>query len=191
MNDDVAPRPGRTSRRAAVQGTASQGTDDASGLAFAIVVSRYNEYITARLLEGARSALAAAGAARADVAWVPGALEIPLAARRLAETRRYDAVICLGCVVKGETLHFDLVAQNAAAGMAQVALQTGVPVINEVLAVFDPAHAAARAGGKVNRGEEAAKAAVRMATLLRQFGRSGAGPARQGTTRRGRRPKAR
>ncbi|MCL6650250.1 MAG: 6,7-dimethyl-8-ribityllumazine synthase [Chloroflexi bacterium] len=88
-------------------------------------------------------------------------------ARRLAETRRYAAVICLGCVIKGETLHFDLVARNAAAGMARVALETGVPVINEVLAVFDPAHAAARAGGTVNRGEEAARAAIRMATLLR------------------------
>jgi 6,7-dimethyl-8-ribityllumazine synthase len=150
-----------------MSGETFQGTDDASGLAFAIVVSRYNEYVTGRLLAGARGALAAAGAARVDVAWVPGALEIPLAARRLAQTRRYAAVICLGCVIKGETLHFDLVARNAAAGMARVALDTGVPVINEVLAVFDPAHAAARAGGTVNRGEEAARAAIRMATLLR------------------------
>lgn len=150
-----------------MSGETFQGTDDASGLAFAIVVSRYNEYVTRRLLDGARGALAAAGAARVDVAWVPGALEIPLAARRLALTGRYAAVICLGCVIKGETLHFDLVAHNAAAGMARVALDTGVPVINEVLAVFDPAHAAARAGGTVNRGEEAARAAIRMATVLR------------------------
>jgi 6,7-dimethyl-8-ribityllumazine synthase len=150
-----------------MSGETFQGTDDASGLAFAIVVSRYNEYVTGRLLDGARGVLAAAGAARVDVAWVPGALEVPLVARRLAETRRYAAVICLGCVIKGETLHFDLVARNAAAGMARVALETGVPVINEVLAVFDPAHAAARAGGTVNRGEEAARAAIRMATLLR------------------------
>jgi 6,7-dimethyl-8-ribityllumazine synthase len=148
-------------------GTVFQGSDDASGLSFAVVVSRYNEYITRRLLEGAQAVLTAAGAARVDVAWVPGALEIPLAARRLAQTRAYHAIICLGCVIQGETLHFDLVARNAATGMAQVALQTGVPVINEVLAVFDPAHAADRAGGKVNRGEDAARAAIRMATLMR------------------------
>ncbi|MDR7537835.1 MAG: 6,7-dimethyl-8-ribityllumazine synthase [Armatimonadota bacterium] len=150
-------------------GTVFQGSDDASGLSFAVVVSRYNEYVTQRLLDGAQAVLAAAGAARVDVAWVPGALEIPLAARRLAQTRAYDAIICLGCVIRGETLHFDLVAHNAAAGMAQVALQTGVPVINEVLAVFDPAHAADRAGGKVNRGEDAARAAIRMATLMRSL----------------------
>ncbi|MDR7421081.1 MAG: 6,7-dimethyl-8-ribityllumazine synthase [Armatimonadota bacterium] len=166
MTDD-ATLPGRASRGASPAGETFQGTGDASGLAFAVVVSRYNEYITSRLLDGAQAALAAAGAARVDVAWVPGALEIPLAAHRLARTGRYAAVICLGCVIKGETLHFDLVAQNAAAGMARVALETGVPVINEVLAVFDPAHAAARAGGTVNRGAEAAHAAVRMATLLR------------------------
>jgi 6,7-dimethyl-8-ribityllumazine synthase len=150
-------------------GTVFQGSDDASGLSFAVVVSRYNEYVTRRLLDGAQAVLTAAGAARVDVAWVPGALEIPLAARRLAQTRAYDAIICLGCVIKGETLHFDLVAHNAAAGMAQVALQTGVPVINEVLAVLDPAHAADRAGGKVNRGEDAARAAIRMATLMRSL----------------------
>lgn len=159
-------------------GTEYQGGDDASGLAFAIVVSRYNEYITQRLLEGARAVLARQGAALVDVAWVPGALEIPLAARRLAQARhegggpRYDAIICLGCIIKGETLHFDLVAQNAATGMARVALDTGVPVINEVLAVYDPEQAAARAGGRVNRGEEAARAAIRMATLMRVLPRT-------------------
>jgi 6,7-dimethyl-8-ribityllumazine synthase len=152
-------------------GTEYRGSDDAAGLRFAIVVARYNSYITERLLDGCRRVLAAAGALAVDVAWVPGALEIPLAARRLAETRRYDAVICLGCVIKGETLHFELVARQAAAGMARVALDTGVPVINEVLAVFDPAHAAARAGGQVNRGEEAARAAIQMASLLRSLPR--------------------
>lgn len=155
------------------RGTEYDGGDDADGLSFAVVVSRYNEYITQRLLEGARAVLVRQGAALVDVAWVPGALEIPLAARRLAQARRedgsprYDAIVCLGCVIKGETLHFDLVAQNAAAGMARVALDTGVPVINEVLAVHDPEQAAARAGGTVNRGEEAARAAIRMATLMR------------------------
>jgi len=148
-------------------GTVFRGSEDARGLAFAIVVSRYNEAITQRLLDGCRQTLTAQGAATVDVAWVPGALEIPLAARRLAETRAYDAVICLGCVIKGETLHFDLVAQQAAAGISRVALETGVPMINEVLAVFDPAQAAARAGEKVNRGVDAARAAIQMATLLR------------------------
>lgn len=144
-----------------------QGLDDASGLAFAVVVSRYNEYITQRLLDGAQAVLQARGAARVDVAWVPGALEIPVVAKRLAASGFYHAVICLGCVIKGETLHFELVAREAAAGAAQVALETGVPVINEILAVFDPAHAAARAGGKTNRGEEAALTAVYMASLMR------------------------
>lgn len=144
-----------------------QGSDDATGLAFAIVVSRYNEYITRRLLDGAQRVLTARGAASVDVVWVPGSLEIPLVAQRLARAGKYDAIICLGCVIKGETLHFDLVAENAAAGMGRVALETGVPVINEVLAVFDPAQAAARAGDKVNRGEEAAHAAIQMATLMR------------------------
>jgi len=146
-----------------------RGSDDAAGLRFAVVVSRYNAYITERLLEGCRGVLATAGATTVDVAWVPGALEIPLAAQRLAGTGRYDAVICLGCVIKGETLHFDLVAQQTAAGISRVALDTGVPVINEVLAVFDPAHAAARAGGRTNRGEEAAHAAIQTATMMRSL----------------------
>jgi 6,7-dimethyl-8-ribityllumazine synthase len=150
-------------------GTDYRGNDDATGLRFAVIVSRYNAYITERLLEGCRQVLAAGGAAVVDVAWVPGALEIPLAAKRLADTHRYDAIICLGCVIKGETLHFELVAQQAAAGMTRVALDTGVPVINEVLAVFDPAHAAARAGGQTNRGEEAARAAIQMATVMRSM----------------------
>jgi 6,7-dimethyl-8-ribityllumazine synthase len=150
-------------------GTVYRGDAAAAGLSFAIVVSRYNEYITQRLLEGAQSALAAQGAAQVDVAWVPGALEIPLVARRLARSRRYDAVICLGCVIKGKTLHFELVAQNAAAGIARVALEEGVPVINEVLAVYDSADAVARAGDRVNRGAEAAHAAIHMATLMRKL----------------------
>jgi 6,7-dimethyl-8-ribityllumazine synthase len=147
--------------------TEFQGQDDASSFAFAIVVSRYNEYITRRLLEGAQAVLKTRGAARVDVAWVPGALEIPLVAKRLALSGFYHAIICLGCVIKGETLHFELVAREAASGVAQVALETGVPVINEILAVFDPAHAAARAGDKTNRGEEAALTAVYMASLMR------------------------
>ncbi|MBM3471139.1 MAG: 6,7-dimethyl-8-ribityllumazine synthase [Armatimonadetes bacterium] len=162
----------------AQRGATFRGGDDAAGLAFALVVSRYNEAITQRLLDGALEVLAAKGAVRTDVAWVPGALEIPLVARRMAEARGegatgrrgarlYDAVICLGCVIKGETLHFDLVAQQAAAGIARVSLETGVPVINEVLAVFEPEQAAARSGGRVNLGADAAHAAIQMANLIR------------------------
>ncbi len=164
-------------------GTTFRGGGDAAGLAFAIVVSRYNEPITQRLLDGAMGVLTAQGAARVDVAWVPGALEIPLVARRMAQAadgagagpRRalYAAVICLGCVIKGETLHFDLVAQQAAAGIARVSLETGVPIINEVLATFDPEQAAARAGGRVNRGADAAHAAIQMATLMRALPSAG------------------
>ena len=148
-----------------------QGQNDASGFAFAIVVSRYNEYITQRLLDGAQAVLTSRNAARVDVAWVPGALEIPVVAKRLAQSGLYHAVICLGCVIKGETLHFELVAREASAGCAQVALETGVPVINEILAVFDAAHAAARAGGSSNRGEEAARTAIYMASLVRSLPR--------------------
>jgi 6,7-dimethyl-8-ribityllumazine synthase len=154
------------------QGTTYEGDLDAAGAAFAIVVSRYNEYITRRLLDGAQAVLKSRGAARVDVAWVPGALEIPIAAKRLAQSGHYQAVICLGCVIKGETLHFDLVARESAAGAARAALETGVPVINEILAVFDPAHAAARAGEKTNRGEEAARTAIYMASLMRVLPRA-------------------
>lgn len=154
-----------------LQGTTYEGGGDATGVAFAIVVSRYNEYITQRLLDGAHAVLRERGAARVDVVWVPGALEIPIAAMRLAESHVYQAIICLGCVIKGETLHFELVAHQAAAGAAQVALETGVPVVNEILAVFDSAHAAARAGGKTNRGEEAALTAIYMASLMRTLPR--------------------
>ncbi|MGQ0703051.1 MAG: 6,7-dimethyl-8-ribityllumazine synthase [Gemmatimonadales bacterium] len=155
-----------------------RGGDDATGLAFGIVVSRYHEYITQRLLESAQAVLVERGSARVDVAWVPGALEIPLVARQLAATGSYDAVICLGCVIKGETLHFELVAHHAATGVREAAMSTGVPVINGVLALFDPAQAVARIGGKENRGEEAARAGIEMANLrraLRTAFRTGAG----------------
>jgi 6,7-dimethyl-8-ribityllumazine synthase len=147
-------------------GQVYDGSDDASGLRVAVAVSRYNEAITARLLASCRQTLEARGAA-VDVAWVPGALELPLVARRLAATGRYDAVIALGCVIRGETFHFELVARETAAGLSRVALECGVPVINEVLAVYDPAQAHERAGGRLDRGVEAAAAAIRMATLLR------------------------
>lgn len=164
LHDDASAR---GPRRNAARSRLYDGSDDATGLRFAVAVSRYNEAITARLLASCRRTLEARGAAVVDVAWVPGALELPLAARRLAATGRYDAVIALGCVIKGATFHFELVAREAAAGLSRVALEDGVPVINAVLAVYDPAQAHERTGGRLDRGVEAAAAAIRMATLLR------------------------
>ena len=155
------------------RGSTWEGSPDATGLRFAVVVSRYNEGITAKLLEGARQVLAARGAAVVDVAWVPGALEIPPVARRLAISGAYDAIIALGCVIRGETTHFEHVSREAAAGVARVAYETGVPVINEILSVYDPAQAAARVTDERHRGREAAESAIAMATLLRRLGEAG------------------
>ncbi len=145
------------------------GDHDASGLRFAIVVSRFNEAITQKLLETALRALADRGAAATEVAWVPGAFEIPLVAKRLAQTGRYDAVICLGCVIKGETAHFEYVAGEAARGIARASFETGVPVIYQVLSVYNPAQAAARVTDELDRGREGALDAIEMARLLRRL----------------------
>jgi len=145
------------------------GDHDASGLRFAIVVSRFNEGITRKLLEAAQQTLAEHRATAADVAWVPGAFEIPVVAKRLAQTGRYDAVICLGCVIKGEPAHFDYVAGEAARGIARASFDTGVPVIYQVLSVYDPTQAAARASDRLNRGHEGALAAIEMARLMRRL----------------------
>lgn len=147
----------------------SRGRPVGQGRRVAIVVARFHEHVTAKLLDGALSGLRTRGVAEEaiDVAWVPGAFEIPLVARRLATTGVYDAVICLGAVVRGETAHFDLVANEAARGVAAVGRETGVPVIFEVLATESLAHAEARAGGADgNRGWDAAEAALEMADLL-------------------------
>jgi 6,7-dimethyl-8-ribityllumazine synthase len=139
------------------------------GRRIAIVVSRFNHGVTARLLEGALAQLRARGVEddRVEVAWVPGAFEIPLAATRLAGSAAVDAVICLGAVIRGETEHFDLVAREAARGVARAAAETGVPVIFEVLATDTLAQAEARAGGTHgNRGRDAVDAALEMADLL-------------------------
>jgi 6,7-dimethyl-8-ribityllumazine synthase len=145
------------------------GEHDGSDRRIAVIAARFNEMITGKLVEGALSGLAKHGVGTddVDVAWVPGAFEIPLVASRLARTRRYAAVICLGAVIRGDTAHFDLVANESARGIAQVALETGVPVIFEVLATDDLAQAEARAGGTHgNKGWEAAEAALEMAWLL-------------------------
>ena len=149
-----------------------RGDADGTGLRVGIVVARFNEVVTTALLDGAVQALTHAGVADDDVtvAWVPGAFEIPAVADRLARTR-VDAVVCLGAVIRGETAHFGLVANEAARGIAEVTRTTGVPCIFEVLATEDLAQAQARAGGAHgNKGWEAAMAAIEMARLLQALG---------------------
>lgn len=149
-----------------------QGTPHAAGCRFAIVVARFNPEITEGLLTGARVALAEAAVADEDVTIVrvPGAFEIPLAAMRLAETGRFDAVIGLGCLIKGDTMHFEYIASAASHGLMQAATATGVPIAFGVLTTLTDEQAAARsAPGADNKGGEAARAAIDMATLLRSI----------------------
>ena len=151
---------------------AFEGGLDANGLRFAIAVARFNETITLGLLDGAVRALERAGAAEADVSvwWVPGAFELPVVAKRLADSGRVDAVICLGAVVRGDTAHFDFVAGGVTQGLVQAAVQTGVPVIFGVLTVDTHQQALDRIGGKAgHKGEEAADTAIETARLLRQI----------------------
>jgi len=148
------------------------GTLDGRGLRIAIVIGRFNETVTRGLLDGAREGLARLGVdpEAIDVAWTPGSFEVPLVAKRFAESGRYDAVICLGAVIRGETSHYDFVAGNAASGIARIALETGLPVIFGILTTETLEQAINRAGGKAgNKGFDAALAAVEMATLLRQL----------------------
>jgi len=147
------------------------GRPDLSGsdIHIAVVVARYNEDVTKRLLRGATEALKEHGVAEPDVYWVPGALELPVTALTLAEKGQHDAIVCLGCVIRGETFHFEVVAGQAAAGIMQVQLDTGVPVTFGVLTTEDKDQALARSGPKNNKGAEAAEAAIEMANLLRSF----------------------
>lgn len=150
-----------------------EGKLDASGLRFGIVVSRFNEFITGKLLEGALDGLRRHNAEddNIEVAWVPGSFEIPLAAKKMAECGRYDAVICVGAVIRGSTTHFDFVAGEAAKGIALAGMQTGVPVIFGVITTETIEQAIERAGTKLsNRGFEAAATAIEMVNVLRQIG---------------------
>lgn len=136
---------------------------------FAIVAARFNSVVTESLVAGCRDALQRHGVPEAaiDVAWVPGSFEIPLVARKLAATGRYAAIICLGCVIRGETSHYDHVAGQAAAGVMQAAMSTGVPVIFGILTTESVEQALNRAGLKSgNKGTEAAMAAIEMVNLL-------------------------
>ena len=139
-----------------------------SDLRIAIVVARFNEDVTRRLLRGALNALKERGVEDPDVLWVPGSLELPVTALALAEKGNHDAIVCLGCVIRGETYHFELVANQAAAGIMQVQLDTGVPVAFGVITTEDKEQAQARSGPKNNKGAEAAEAAIEMANLMRE-----------------------
>jgi 6,7-dimethyl-8-ribityllumazine synthase len=139
---------------------------DATGLRFAVLAATWNEHIVSRLVDAALDVLRHRGAADADVEvrWVPGSFELPVAAKWAAESGRFDAVLAYGCVIKGETEHFRLVADAAAQGLLRVGLDTGVPVLNGVLAAYDADQAAARSGGEMgNTGAQVALAGIAMA----------------------------
>lgn len=153
-------------------GKTFQGELQGAGLRIALVVSRFNEAVTSRLLSGAREALERHGVRDedVDVAWVPGAFELPMAARHLAESRRYDAVVCLGAVIRGETPHFEFISAEVARGIGQVAQDTGTPTIFGVITPNTLEQAMDRAGGNVgNKGYDAAVSAIEMATLMHQL----------------------
>ncbi len=144
----------------------------AQGQRIAIVAGRFNEIITNKLLGGALDAFKRHGGdeANIDVAWVPGSFEIPIVAKKMAESGRYDAVICLGAVIRGATAHFDMVANETTKGIANVGLQTGVPVIFGVLTTDNIEQAVERAGSKSgNKGFEAVTTAIEMINLLKQI----------------------
>lgn len=149
-----------------------EGNLISEGLKYGVVVGRFNEFISSKLLGGALDAFKRHGANEddVDVAWVPGAFEIPLIAQKMAESGKYDAVITLGAVIRGSTPHFDYVCNEAAKGVASIALKTGVPTIFGVLTVDSIEQAIERAGTKAgNKGYEAAASAIEMANLTRQL----------------------
>ncbi len=143
------------------------------GLKFSLVVSRFNEFITKKLVEGAQDALLRHGVNEEDIeiAWVPGSFEIPLVAKKLAQTKQYDAVICLSAVIRGGTPHFDYIAAEVTKGIAKVSLETGLPVAYGVITADTLEQAIERAGTKEgNRGFQAAVNAIEMANLFKGIG---------------------
>ena len=149
-----------------------EGNLIATGLKFAIVVARFNSFITDRLLSGALETLTRCGCLEADidVVKVPGSWELPLTVKTIAEQKRHDAVIALGAVIRGDTPHFDYVAAQAAGGLSQIPLQTGIPVVFGVLTTNTVEQAVDRAGAKSgNKGSDAAMTAIEMANLLRRL----------------------
>ena len=153
-------------------GRTIEGDYSGGGRRFAIVVSRFNEYITSKLLEGCENTLRRHGVdpERIDVVWVPGSLEIPTAARKIATRRSADAIVCLGCVIRGDTAHYDHVCRETAKGIAEVGRRTGVPCIFGVLTTETLEQAIERAGTKLgNAGRSAAMAALEMASLMKKL----------------------
>lgn len=149
-----------------------EGKLTAENMKIAIVVARFNEFITSKLLSGCIDCLIRHEAADEDltVAWVPGAFEIPMAAKKLAESGKYDAVICLGAVIRGATPHFDYVCAEASKGIAQVSMQTGVPVAFGVLTTENIQQAVERAGTKAgNKGVDCAMTAMEMVNLFKEM----------------------
>jgi len=153
-------------------GKAFEGKLDAQGLKFAIIVSRFNDFIVGRLLDGAMDALSRHGAEEAniDIIKVPGAFEIPLAAKKTAKTGKYDAVICLGAVIRGSTPHFEYVAAEVSKGIAMVGLETEIPVTFGILTTDNIEQAIERAGSKSgNKGWDSANSAIEMINLFKQL----------------------
>jgi 6,7-dimethyl-8-ribityllumazine synthase len=154
-------------------GTTYEGKLQAEGLKLGIVVGRYNDFITSKLLAGAQDAIARHGGSLddVDIAWVPGSFELPLVVKRMAAGGKYDAVIALGAVIRGATTHHEYVASESAKGIAMAQMETGVPCIYGVVTADTIEQAIERAGTKMpNRGFEAAVAAIEMADLMRQLG---------------------
>lgn len=151
-------------------GRSRRGALDARRKKFGIVVSRFNEFITRRLLDSAIETLIQQGASRSaiETVWVPGALEIPFFAKRMAQRKRFDALIVLGCILRGGTHHFECVSSEVTRGVSQVALETGTPIASGIITADDLAQAIDRAGLKLgNKGAQAALAAVEIANLNR------------------------
>ncbi len=151
----------------------TQGMMDASGKKFGLIASRFNEFITSKLIGGAVDELVRHGAREEEieVVWVPGAFEIPATARRLARKKRYDAIVCLGCVMRGDTPHFDYIAAEVSKGIASVGLEAEIPVVFGVLTTDTLEQSIERAGAKGgNKGSEAARAAIELVSLYGQIG---------------------
>ena len=149
-----------------------EGSLIGEGLKIGMVVSRFNEFITRKLLEGAQDALVRHGVTQEniDIAWVPGSFEIPLVASKLAQTKRYDAIICLGAVIRGGTPHFEYIASEVTKGIAKVGLETGLPITYGIITADTLEQAIERAGTKAgNRGFDAAVDAIEMANLLKNI----------------------
>lgn len=143
-----------------------------SGLKFGVVISRFNEFISHKLLDGTKDALVRHGVKieDIDIAWTPGAFEIPLIASKLAQTRKYDAIICLGAIIRGGTPHFEYVASELSKGIARVTLDSGLPIINGVITAENLEQAIERAGTKMgNKGYDAAISAIEMANLSKNL----------------------